>query len=176
LCLSPPADPGLTLNYSILNQNNVKLTGSYTGSHVANQAISIQGQGWSTSATTDTHGIYTVTTAATKLGTVTAWVTQNPSVQAQVNLTVGIPQIINFVAIQEANGLWEFKGALTGPPNPEGMTVTFGGLSNIAGCTTTVQADGAFDVVLNVGTQQGYATAVTTDWWNQSSPQASTYV
>jgi hypothetical protein len=176
LCLSSGNDLGLTINYSFVNQNNVKLTGTYTGSNVVNQGITIQGQGWSASTTTDAHGSYSVTTAATKLGTVTAWVTQKPGVQAQTTLSAPVPQITNFVAIQQGSGLWEFKGTVTGTPDPAGMTITFGGLSNIAGATTTVLADGTFDVVLTVGAQQGYVTAVTTDWWSQTSPQALTYV
>jgi hypothetical protein len=175
-CPTPPVDPSLSLGFTFVNQDNVKCAGRYTGTNVANQAISIQGQGWSASATTDANGYYSVTVAATHLGAVTATVVSSPSVQDQETLTAAVPQITNFVAIQEANGQWEFKGTITGTPDPQGMTITFGGLSNIAGNTTTVLSDGTFDVVFTLGTQEGFVTATTTDWWGQNSPQASTYV
>ena len=119
---------GLTINYTVTTQNEMQFTGRYSSpTGVSGMTVVITGQGWSGQATTDSNGNYSVTIPVTKLGSATATVTQNSTTTtATTNVTVPPPQITNFTAIQEGN-LWEFKGTVTGTPDPQGLIISFSG-------------------------------------------------
>jgi hypothetical protein len=166
----------LTLNYAFTSGNNVNLSGNLTGAaNNANQTVQFSGVA-SGSATTDANGHFSVTLPAAQLGTESAFVPAQMSNVAQVAITALAPAITNFTAIQEEAGVWEFKGTVTGTPDPAGMIITFGGLSALAGQTTTVAANGTFDFSFFLNGQTGNATAVTTDWWNRTSNTATDLV
>jgi hypothetical protein len=164
-------NPALSIGYTVTQQNRMQFTGHYGATNNAGQTIVITGPGWSGQATTDASGNYSVTIAVTKLGTATATVEQKPTVTVQTNVTVPPPNITNFQAIQEGNGVWEFKGKVTGTPDPQGLTINFSGFAAVNGLTTTVLSDGTFDVAFSLGNASGFVTASTTDWWGQASNQ-----
>jgi hypothetical protein len=161
--------PSLTMTYTVITQDQMKFTGHYSSpGNFSGMTVVITGQGWSGQATTDSSGNYSVTIPVTKLGTATAKVTQNPGATVTTDVTVPPPKITNFTAIQEGN-LWEFKGTVTGTPDPQGLTINFSGFPAVNGMSTTVLADGTFDVAFDLGNATGFVTASTTDWWGQAS-------
>jgi hypothetical protein len=170
------SSPGLTLNYTVVQQNQMQFTGHYGATGNAGQTIVITGQGWSGQATTDSNGNYSVIIPVTKLGTATAVVQQHPTVTVQTNVTVPPPNITNFQAIDEGNGEWEFKGTVSGTPDPQGLTINFSGFAAVNGLSTTVLSDGTFDVVFDLGNATGFVTASTTDWWGQASNQPEDFI
>jgi hypothetical protein len=176
-CPSNGGTTGLTINYTVTTQNQMQFTGQYSSpTGVSGMTVVITSQGWSGQATTDSHGNYSVTIPVTKLGSATATVTtQNSTVTATTNVTVPPPQITNFTAIQEGN-LWEFKGTVTGTPDPQGLIISFSGFPAINGKSTTVLSNGTFDVAFNLGNATGFVTAATTDWWGQASNQPEVFI
>jgi hypothetical protein len=160
----------LTLNAAYESQNNVLFSGQLTEApNEAGQTINLTGNGWSTTATTDANGNYSVTVPVGMLGNVTAlhWAGTQADASAVVSVNPPPPSISGFTAIQEPGGFWEFKGTVAGTPDPAGMTITFGGLTAIQGDTATVAADGTFDATFQLNGETGSVTAMTTDWWTQ---------
>jgi hypothetical protein len=167
----------LSLNATAVSENMVQFSGQYTGaSQVVGQAVVITGQGWSTTTWTNSQGRYGVTNPVRQFGNVTATVQADPSATATVNVNYAAPQITNFVALQAPNGMWEFKGTVLNTPDPQGMTVCFSGIPSLTGDTTSLAADGTFDVAFYLGNQQGVAQAQTQDWWGQWSNIAQSMV
>ncbi len=166
----PTTSLSLSMNYACTSQNNVNFTGHLSGAPVeAGQTITISGGGVNTTATTDANGNYSVTVPVTQLGNVSAvYMSGLQMASAMVNVNPAAPDITGFNAIQEPGGYWEFKGTVAGTPDPGGMTITFGGVPTVQGLTTTVAADGSFDVVFQLGGQTGVVSATTTDWWGRT--------
>jgi hypothetical protein len=161
----------------VTTQNQMQFTGHYSAAgSVSGKTVVVSGQGWSGQATTDSNGNYSVTIPVTKLGNATAKVTQDANATVTTNVRVAAPQINNFTAIQLGGGDWEFKGNITGTPDPQGLTINFSGFTAINGSTTTVLADGTFDVVFDLGNATGFVTASTTDWWGQASNQPQVFI
>jgi hypothetical protein len=164
----------LTLSWHLVSQNNVSFDGQYSGAAtVANQPVTLDGPGWETTATTDSGGNYHTVVAMPRLGTVTASVQDVNCSPALVNVNPPPPTINTFVLIDLGNGQFELKGTITGTPNPQGMTLTITGSPIPNGSmTTTVGSNGQFDCIVTSTGLNGPVTAVTTDWWGQTSNTA----
>lgn len=126
-----------------------------------------------TSVTTDSEGNFSVSTTATQLGTLTAYVTdewgeQSPTVTAM--LAVAAPQIQNFHGVNDGQNYWLMSGTVISPDAAD-CTVTLSGVST---GSATPDGSGAFSKLINVGadpsTLEEYAVA--TDIWGQTSQQA----
>jgi hypothetical protein len=167
----------LTLNDSLVQQGVFKFSGQYSGgTRLGGQTVTIAGQGWKTTATTDPSGYYSATIGVSQLGTVTAQVTPDPPATAQVTLSYPPPDIIDFCSIRQNPLQVEFKGQVTGTPDPGMMIIDFAGVSAISGKTCKVSSNGTFDVVFTIQNQTGTVSAYTTDWWGQASNTALTAV
>jgi hypothetical protein len=86
------------------------------------------------------------------------------------------PTISDFEAVQEAPGIWTFRGRVTGD-DLVGMDVTLGGLPSLNGQVVQVEEDGWFycTVQLQPG-EHGKATAQASDWLGHVSNVAVTRV
>jgi hypothetical protein len=173
------SSPTLTLGVTYNSRNNVSLTGKVTdpgGASVAGLTVTITGK-VSGAATTDSNGNFSLTASASGLGVVSA-VTSNTdgsSNTATVTLSVPAPTIMNFAAVQQTGYEFMFSGCV-GAQTAAGLTVTFGGIPSLAGQTATVAANGIFQFIVQLqsnGSDNGTATAQTTDWWGQASNVAT---
>jgi hypothetical protein len=169
------ADPAVTLSIAYGAQNSVTLSGTLTDIDAGGETVTLSGVA-AGSVVTDSNGNFSLTTTASGLGAIDATTTDlwgQTSNTAEVMVAPAAPVIDSFVAIYEGNNLWHFSGHVNAA-NPEGMTITFGGVNGVlAGQTTTVSADGTFAVAffLPEGTY-GIASAVTTDGFGQTSDYA----
>jgi hypothetical protein len=167
------AAPALSLSISYGSQHNVTLSGLLTDLDADSRSISISGVAGGTPVT-DSSGNFSFTTTASALGEVDATETDpwgQASNTAMVTVSDTAPVIQNFVAIHGIGNTWIFQGNVVAG-YAEGLTIRFGGLTALAGRTTTVRADGTFSFTctLPAGTH-GTATAITTDWWGLDSDQ-----
>jgi hypothetical protein len=153
--------------------NKVNFYGNYSGgANLANHTVTVAGPGWSATAVTNSSGSWRVQVAmtASSFGTITASMDDPGANQPQITLNEpAAPAITNFQALPGPDGGWEFKGDVTNTPDPYGMLISFGGIPGLVGETTYVRGDGSFDVWFTLGNVTGTASAVTTDWWNQTS-------
>ena len=80
------------------------------------------------------------------------------------------PVITNFAAEYEGNNQWHFSGHVN-TSDPQGMTIRFSGLNGeLTGRTTTVGADGNFEVAFFLSENvRGTANVITTDQMGQDS-------
>jgi hypothetical protein len=88
------------------------------------------------------------------------------------------PQISNFSAVEEGNGLFLITGQVV-DANPGGLVVTLGGSTSASGHTTTTLADGTFSIVIRLhtdGTDSGFITATTVDGQGVHSAPAQVFV
>ncbi len=86
------------------------------------------------------------------------------------------PRIIDFTGIEEGPNEWTFQGQVVGD-NAAGLVVQFGGIPSLQGQTATTDANGCFQITVQLGSgEHGTATAQTTDQWGQSSNVARTPV
>ena len=85
-----------------------------------------------------------------------------------------IPAIISFVATNVGGNDWQLTGSVT-DDDFEGLTVTFGGLTLLLGQTCTVNSTGTFSLTTTL-TVTGFASAVVTDWFGQTSTVVLTLV
>jgi hypothetical protein len=164
-----PPSVGLSIMYG--SQRTVTLMGRVSDMDAGGRTVTFTGK-VTGSTTTASDGSFSFTTQASALGAVQATTTDlwgQTSSPAQANVTSMAPQIINFTASASVGNLWVFRGQVIDESAP-GLTVTFGGLAQLAGQTTTVASDGSFtfSVFLPAGTY-GEATALTTDWWGLQS-------
>jgi hypothetical protein len=88
---------------------------------------------------------------------------------ATVMVSDTAPVIQSFAVIHDFGNTWIFQGSVVAG-YAEGLVVTFGGNSAIAGQTAMVRADGTFSVRLTLPPGAHFtASAVTTDWWGLDS-------
>jgi hypothetical protein len=82
------------------------------------------------------------------------------------------PRVVNFTAVEIVGGLWRFTGDVIDEA-PGGLTITFGGEpDSLQGVTTTTDANGHFDIVLELntdGSDNGLASAQTVDAGGRAS-------
>jgi hypothetical protein len=77
-----------------------------------------------------------------------------------------------FTAWHGPGNIWTFSGTVTAATAP-GMTVTFGGLPELANQTTTVDQNGHFSDSFDLAPgESGTATASVTDCWGQTDWQS----
>ncbi|QJW99415.1 hypothetical protein [Frigoriglobus tundricola] len=110
----------------------------------------------------------------------TTTTSSTPSTSATpTNAAVTQPQIINFTWSEGTGGIVTFTGQVIDPA-PGGLTVSFGGdPESLQGVKTTTDANGNFSKTLIMktnGTDNGTATAQTTDKQGLQSNIAMTYV
>lgn len=168
----------LTLNVTYLQDKRATFSGQLTdvsGSPVANQTINLTGV-INATATTNSHGGFSITLAIPKLGGESASSADGRSNTPQVTLAGGNPVIDDFTAIAEGNGLWLFSGKVTGAPT-QGEVVNFGGITPLQSQSTKVNSDGTFDFYAIVPSGEGgWASAEAVDWWGETSETAATFV
>jgi hypothetical protein len=169
--VSTPA-PNVTLAVTYGSKTNVTLSGTVTDVDAGSLTITFSGE-VTGSVRTNPNGSFSYTAAAAGPGSVTAstvdlW--NQASNNATVYLTDQAPTITNFQATQGPSG-WTFTGTVTCyDQSSAGLTVTFGGFPDLAGKTTTVQANGTFTFTIQLSSSDhGSADAVTTDWWGLTS-------
>jgi hypothetical protein len=175
------SSPILTLSVTYNAKTSVTLSGKVTDdlASVAGLTVTFSGEAGG-SATTDSNGNFSYTTNASGLGVVSA-VTSNAdgaSNTATVTLSVPAPVISNFSAVQQSGYQFVFSG-IVGAQTAAGLTITFGGLASLSGQTATVASNGSFQLVVRLrsdGSDNGSATAQTTDWWGQASNIATTWI
>jgi hypothetical protein len=158
----------MTVTYEPNKQ--VALSGHLTSDNNVWQQIQFGGVVNGT-AMTDANGNYSAVLMVPQLGQVTAQEANGQSNTVTANLVSQIPNI-TFTASPQGNGVWLFSGTVAGAPT-QGEVVNFGGITPLAGQSTSVNADGTFSFtcVVNSG-QGGCATAQAVDWWGDASAVA----
>ncbi len=172
--LSPTTMDGLTMNVTYVPNKEVTLSGHLTSPNNVGQLIQFGGVVNGTT-TTDSLGNYSATLKVSQLGQATAVEANGQSNTCTAALVSQMPNI-TFTATPAANGLWLFSGTVTGAPT-QGEVVNFGGITPLAGQSTTVNPDGTFSFTCTVPPGQGgMATAQAVDWWGDASPVATASV
>jgi hypothetical protein len=165
------AAPVLSLSISYGSQHNVTLSGRLTDLDAGSRPVSITGVAAGTPVT-DRSGNFSLTTTASALGEVDATESDlwgQVSSKATVMVSDTAPVIQNFAVIHGTGNTWIFQGSVVAG-HAEGLVVTFGGHSALAGQTATVRADGTFSVALTLPPGAYFtASAITTDWWGLTS-------
>lgn len=169
------ADPAVTLSITYGAGNSVTLSGTLTDIDAGGETIVLRGVA-AGSVVTDSAGNFSLTTDASAVGAIDAATTDlwgTASNTAEVMVARDAPIIENFAAEYEGFNLWHFSGHVN-TSDPQGMTIRFGGLNGeLAGRTTTVGADGNFDVAFFLSENVlGTASAITTDGLGQDSALA----
>jgi len=86
------------------------------------------------------------------------------------------PWIIDFTGVEDGPNEWTFQGRVIGG-NVAGLVVQFGGIPSLEGQTATTDANGWFQITVQLNSgEHGTATAQTTDQWGQTSNTARTPV
>jgi hypothetical protein len=163
------AAPVVSLSVSYGSQRTVTLTGTVTSVNAGGRTIIFSGKVTGT-VTTNADGTFSYTATASGLGTVQGstidlW-GQNSNTPT-VTLTSNAPSIAGFTATHGTNG-WTFTGTVN-DESPAGLTITFGGIPDMVGKTTTIQSNGTFSFTIDLGTDYGTVTAQTADWWGLRS-------
>jgi hypothetical protein len=163
--------PMLSLEIVGVSGNMVTLSGHVDGIDRGNLTVNLYGAA-SALATTDSYGNFTVTTWADALGDIYATVDDlwgQVSEQATASITSNPPTIMGFTCLQETGRVWTFYGWVS-DEDPEGLTVSFGGIPSLEGQSTTVRADGSFSFTIELQPgEDGTVTAQTFDWFGQYS-------
>lgn len=166
--------PTISMSLSYGTQRNVTVSGTLTSIDAAGRNITLTGV-LSGTAVTDSTGHFSYTGAASALGAIDATTTDlwgQSSNTAEVVCVSNAPTIDTFTAYTNYANLWFFQGHVT-DENACGLTISFGGLTQLAGQTAVVQADGTFSFSIQLPANiTGTATAITTDWWGQNSNEA----
>lgn len=85
-------------------------------------------------------------------------------------------RIIEFTGVEEGPNEWSFEGQVIGD-HVEGLIVQFGGIPSLEGQTATVDANGWFQITVQLQSgEHGTATAQTTDASGETSNLARTPV
>ena len=128
--------------------------------------------------TTNSSGYFYTGLPAAGLGTVYAATTDGQSNIAEVTLIDPMPpQIDQFSYTDYPNDMYVFMGHVNG--GYQGEVVNLGGLQDLQGKTATVESNGDFSIAVRLNGQMsdnGDATAQTSDVWGTSSNQAATWV
>ena len=165
------AAPTVTLSIASIYDNLVTLQGHVEDIDENALAVTLGGTASGTCAC-DSNGDFTMTVQPSALGDITAITTDlwgQSSNTGDVTLTSNAPLINNFAAIHGSGTTWTLQGSVD-VQDPEGLTVTFGGLPSLSGVTASVQGDGTFSATVTLqADESGTATAQTTDWWGQQS-------
>jgi hypothetical protein len=174
--------PTISLSVTYNGKTNVTLSGTVTDLYASPAGLTVTISGVvNGSAVTDSNGNFTLTTNASALGVVNASTIDSRGVGsnvASVTLQANPPVISNFAAVGGANQMYTFSGTVT-DQTPAGLVIAFGGIPSLANKTTTVNADGSFSLTVQLqcdGTDNGFASAQTTNWWGLQSNVATYYV
>ena len=171
--------PSITLSIQYGEENEVTLSGTVTDEAPGGLAVTLSGAVDTTVVFTDSNGNYSVTFDANELGTVYADVDdqwEQASTTAQAEIDVDVPAISNFVAIEEQDGTWTFKGTVT-HQSAENLEVVLGGILEGYSLTAFVDENGQFEINLALDPEdEGTATAEVEDWWGQDSNVAEVNV
>jgi hypothetical protein len=172
------AKPSLTLAVNHLDQNEVILSGTVTAASPGNLTVTFTGVVTSTTVT-DANGNFSANVRASGVGTVQATVTDvwgQTSNAASATVSDNAPVILNFLATRVSGTTWTFTGTIS-DATPDGDTVTLGGLPSLVGKTVTSGADGSFSLTVTLQTgEDGFATAVCTDWFGLTSDKVQDLV
>jgi hypothetical protein len=164
--------PVVSLQITYGPERSVTLSGSVSDLDPSGRTVKFTGV-VTGSATTDANGNFSYTHDASALGAVSATTTDlwgQTSNPATVNVSVAPPKIYGFTAtrIPGITNTWTFSGDVNAQSAPF-MTVTFSGLPELNGQTTTVAADDSFSDTFNLAVgESGSVTATVTDWWGQT--------
>jgi hypothetical protein len=163
--------PTITLAVTAINEDTVTLSGNVADVDAAGETVAISGA-MNGTVTTDANGNFRFNLATADLGAVDVRTTDlwgQTSNTAEVAANAFPPVIVDFTATQAYGNAWIFEGTVVGS-NLQGLTITFGGLTSLAGKTATVAANGTFSLVQTLANGEfGTATAQTTDLNGQSS-------
>jgi hypothetical protein len=166
----------LTLSVTYGKDTNVTFSGDLTGSaNPGGQTVYLMGVA-NGQTTTDANGHFSVTLAATALGTVSASLLDCSTNTPEVTLTDPGPKVDVFQALEGPGNLWEFKGHVEYSRPFCSFTINFGGSPiSIMGKSTTTDSIGNFDTFIQLNgtsTDNGTATAFTYDAWGTWSSDA----
>ena len=171
-----------TISLSVMEISNsnkmVELGGQVTNTpSPSDLTVQLSGEITGTVTTNSSGYFYTVLPAA-GLGTVYAATTDGQSNIAQVTLTDPMPpQIDQFSYMEYPGGMFMFVGHVNG--GYQGEVVNLGGIQDLQGKTATVDSNGDFSIVVRLNGQMsdnGDATAQTSDVWGTNSNQATDWV
>jgi hypothetical protein len=172
------APPSLTLAVAYGTQQMVTLSGQVSDDQPGGLTVTFTGA-VTGSVVTNSDGTYSLTIPASSLGAVQASVTDSlglVSNTATVTLACAAPVIANASVTRDGDNDWMFTGTVVAQ-DPDGLTVTFGGMSAVAGLTETTEPDGYFCLVVQLPAgETGTVTAQTTDWWGQTSATVDYFV
>jgi hypothetical protein len=167
--------PVITLNLTYNGRTSVTLSGTVTDNLCSPSGLTVDlGGEVSVSTVTNSSGYFSVTTNAAGLGTISASTVDALGIAsntATVTVTSSAPTISNFTAAEAAGYLFTFTGTVT-DASPAGLTVSFGGIPSLTNQTTTVASNGTFTFSIQLnpnGSDNGIATAQTTNWWGLQS-------
>jgi hypothetical protein len=155
----------------------VDILGSVSADVVSGLGVTFTGTAGlqQTSTSTDANGHFNLVTTAANLGSVTAVVTDQWSMQSNPltgQITDNGLQVSNLTVGATGQGKQvEVSGSVTGT-SPSGVSVTFSGSAGISGGATT-DSSGRFDV-FTTASQLGTVSAVATDNWGVSSSPVTT--
>jgi len=165
------AAPTISLSVTYLTGRMVTLSGQVTADAPGGLTVNFTGKVVG-SVVTNADGTFSGTFQATALGLDAATTTDAHGLvsnTATVVLASNPPTITNFTGMANLSNIWVFSGTVNAP-SPAGLVITFGGLPSLAGKTAVVQADGTFQLTVQLQPgESGTATAQTTDWWGQNS-------
>jgi hypothetical protein len=154
----------------------VDISGSVSADNPAGLTVTFSGSAGlqTTSTTTNANGAFNLVTTAANLGSVTAVVTDDWGAQSGPATTQIMdygPQISGLTVTATGQGKQvDVTGSVSATP-ASGLTVNFSGSAGVSGSATT-GSNGSFNL-LTTASQLGNVSAVTTDIWGVSSPQAT---
>ncbi len=167
--------PTITLSVIYNSQKSITLTGKVTDENPMGMTVTISGAAAGTTTVMMADGSFTITLNATQLGNVQATTTDvwgMTSNTAQVVVANEAPVITNFEGVREAGNIWTFSGKVIDESAP-GLTVRLGGLPSLQTKFAMVESSGWFSCTVILGpSEDGTASAQTTDWWGLESEEA----
>lgn len=158
------ASPTMTLTITRGSGNLVTVSGVLTDEDPGGRTVTLGGV-LSGSTVTNGDGSYSLTGNASGYGPITGSANDpwGNGATASGDFAHQAPKIVNFVAVQGTNNVWEFKGQVLDEV-PNGITVRFGGLSELLNRSTITQYDGSFTFcTMLMPNEHGTATAQAQD-------------
>jgi hypothetical protein len=173
--LNVQAPPIVYLSIMSTHQTNVTLQGSVVAPNPAGFVVQIFGV-CSSSVVTDANGQFSITLPASSLGSIYADTTDSlgqVSNIAVANLQFA-PPTFGDVGYWEQPGNFLTIAGHVDVHDPQGMQVTLGGdIPALRGLTATLDANGNFQITVQVPNDQGQGAGVVsftvTDWWGQTA-------